>query len=67
MFNDTNTQAIIDFAFSQQSPYDALKSLTRAGRIAEIYRPANQMVESDFKDIFSDSKTRKVEEALVTT
>jgi hypothetical protein len=67
MFQDKPTRAIIDFALSQQEPYDALKSLVRAGQLAAVYRPVGVPgVDSDFNEVFPRSKTRNLSEALAT-
>jgi hypothetical protein len=67
MFQDKPTRAIIAFALSQQEPYDALKSLVRAGQLAAVYRPVGVPgVDSDFNDVFPCSKTSKVSVELET-
>ena len=49
MFQDKSAQAILKFAFDQEDPLRALKSLMRAGQIAEVYYGLTD----DFDDIFS--------------
>ena len=58
MHQDTSAQAIIKFAFEQQGALQALKSLVRAGRIAEIYYSRDHGLTDDFDDIFSFSNTK---------
>ena len=58
MLQDTAAQAIIKFAFEQQEPLQALKSLVRAGQIAEIYYSPDRGVTRDFDDIFTRSNTK---------
>jgi hypothetical protein len=58
MIQDKHTRAILEFAFSQQRPWDALVSVVRAGKLAHLYR--FETGGSDFNEIFpSDSKTKK--------
>jgi hypothetical protein len=56
MIQDTAAQAIIKFAFEQQEPHQALKSLVRAGQIAGIYYSPDHF--GDFDKIFSRSNTK---------
>lgn len=58
MLQDKQTQAIIDFAFKQQAPLKALRSLVRAGSIAAVYGTPHYAVEGDFDEIFSRSSTK---------
>jgi len=54
MFQDKSAQAIIKFAFEQEYPLQALKTLMRAGKIAELYSGLTD----DFDEIFSFVDTK---------
>jgi hypothetical protein len=58
MLQDTAAQAIIKFAFEQQEPLQALKSLVRVGQIAGVYYSRDHGLTDDFDDIFSFSNTK---------
>lgn len=57
MQQDKATQAVIEFAFKNQEPLKALRTLTRAGQIAAVYYTSTG-VECDFDELFSRSNTK---------
>ena len=64
MFQDKYVQAILDFALNQQKPFDALGSLIRAGKLANVYRPDAGALNLNYDTLCSKTKNRS--EALET-
>jgi hypothetical protein len=58
MIPDPYVKAVIDFAFEQQKPHDAVETLARVGRIASAYFEPRGGFVCDLDSVLSLSKIK---------